>query len=67
VDKLYALERARDRMRVEFYKEERAGKMNYIIRETGHGSQDSVTTDPDAIAFFRQRLIDDGYMEVPFF
>lgn len=55
--------RARDNKRVEFFTEMRNGKKTYIIREIGAASQDSVTTDPDAMQIYRDRLLAEGYME----
>ena len=63
MDKLYVLERAQDGKRVEFYSDVRKGELAYIIRETGGASQDSVTTDPDMVKEFRQRLLREGYLE----
>jgi hypothetical protein len=63
MDKLYVLERAHDSKRVEFYSELRKGKLTYIIREASGPSQDSVTTDPDMVKEFRQRLLHDGFLE----
>jgi hypothetical protein len=66
MEKLFVLERARDGKRVEFYSEVRSGKSVYIIREAGGASQDSVTNDRDAMDAFRQGLLRDGYMQMPF-
>ena len=63
MDKLYALERAADGKRVEFFSELRKGKLTYIIREASGASQDSVTTDPEMVKEFRQHLLRDGYLE----
>jgi hypothetical protein len=63
MDKLYVLERVHDGRRVEFYSDLRKGELTYIIREAGGASQDSVTTDPDMVKEFRQRLLRDGYLE----
>ena len=58
------LERAQDGKRVEFYSDVRKGELTYIIREAGGASQDSVTTDPDMVKEFRQRLLREGYLEI---
>jgi hypothetical protein len=63
MDKLYVMERAHDRKRVEFYSETRKGKLTYIIREAGGASQDSVTTDPEMVKAFREHLLSDGYLD----
>jgi len=65
MNRLYILERTRDGKRVEFYSEFRNGKQTYIIREMDGKSQDSVTTDLEVVAAFRQRLLRDGYLQVP--
>jgi hypothetical protein len=64
MEKLYALERARDGKRVEFFSDTRNGKRTFVIREVGAKSQDSVTDDPDMLQEYRRRLIADGYLEV---
>ena len=66
MDKLFVFERQRDGKRVEFFSEQRSGKTVYIIREAGGASQDSVTNDRDAMDAFRQGLLRDGYMQMPF-
>jgi len=66
MDKLWVLERARDGKRVEFYTELRNGRTVYIIREPGGQSQDSVTNDEASARAFRDGLIHDGYMKMPF-
>lgn len=66
MDRLYALERRRDGKRVEFYSELRNDKLVYIIREGGGQSQDSVTRDQMAVEAFREGLLRDGYMQLPF-
>ena len=66
MDRLFAMERHRDGSRVEFFSEVRNGKTVYIIREAGGASQDSVTNDRDAMDAFRQGLLRDGYMQMPF-
>ncbi len=64
--RLFVMSRARDSKRVEFFSETRNGKETFIIREMGLASQDSVTSDPDAMQLYRQRLLSDGYMESKF-
>ena len=66
MDRLFVMSRARDGKRVEFYSETRNDKQTFIIREVGLTSQDSVTTDPDAMEIYRQRLLADGYMQTSF-
>jgi hypothetical protein len=66
MDRLFVMSRARDHKRVEFYSEIRNDKKTFIIREVGLTSQDSVTTDPDAMEIYRQRLLGDGYMQTSF-
>ena len=66
MDRMYALERQRDGKRVEFYSETRNNTLTYIIREAGGASQDSVTADRGAVDAFREGLIRDGYMQMPF-
>ncbi|GEM_PF-2300403 len=66
MDRLWAFERKQDGKRVEFFSEVRAGRLTYIIRELSE-SQDSVTTDRDAVEFFRNELIQGGYRPVSFY